>query len=175
MCKRRNYKKASFTVEISILMPFLVIVILLFFYFVLYMYNRGIMQNALCRGAKQIFYNINEDNQTIENTCSRKILEDLRGSLIAVKDIDVATRVSFNEVVVELEGALDTPGILELEPFHLEGIWKYQLEWREPRLHAAEMLLYGQQIDGVFEEIGEGEESNEKEEIQIPQAYIQEG
>lgn len=172
MNERKKYRKGSFTVEISILMPFLVIVILIFFYFVLYMYNKGVMQNALCRGAKQIFYNMNEENQTIENICSRKILEDLEGSLVAVKDVEVETQVSFNEIVVELEGALDTPELLMLEPFHLEGVWKYQLEWREPRLNTVEVLIYEQQIKGMFEEIEEGEENYEKEEISIPQANL---
>lgn len=172
MNERKKYRKGSFTVEMSILMPFLVIVILIFFYFVLYMYNKGVMQNALCRGAKQIFYNMNEENQTIENICSRKILEDLEGSLVAVKDVEVETQVSFNEIVVELEGALDTPELLMLEPFHLEGVWKYQLEWREPRLNTVEALIYGQQIKGMFEEIEEGEENYEKEEISIPQANL---
>lgn len=172
MNERKKYRKGSFTVEMSILMPFLVIVILIFFYFVLYMYNKGVMQNALCRGAKQIFYNMNEENQTIENICSRKILEDLEGSLVAVKDVEVKTQVSFNEIVVELEGALDTPELLMLEPFHLEGVWKYQLEWREPRLNTVEVLIYGQQIKGIFEEIEEGEENHEKEEISIPQADL---
>ena len=172
MNERKKYRKGSFTVEMSILMPFLVIIILIFFYFVLYMYNKGVMQNALCRGAKQIFYNMNEENQTIENICSRKILEDLEGSLVAVKDVEVKTQVSFNEIVVELEGALDTPELLMLEPFHLEGVWKYQLEWREPRLNTVEVLIYGQQIKGMFEEIEEGEENYEKEEISIPQANL---
>ncbi len=152
-------KKGSFTVEISILMPFLVMIILIFFYFILYMYNRGVMQNAICRGAKQVFYYMNEDNETIENACTKAIFKDLEGGLIAVRDTEITIHVSAREVVVRLEGTLEVPQILMLEIFNLEEIWEYQLEWREPRLNTAEMLRSGQQIEGVFEEIQEGEDN----------------
>ena len=158
--KRDLTKKGSFTVELSILLPFLIIVILIFFYFIIFMYNRGVMQNAVCRGAKQIFYYMNEDNETIEDACTKAIFKDLEGSLVAVKDTEVVVQVSATEVTVMLKGELEVPQLLMLEALP-EKLWQYQLEWSEPRLNVAEMLRSGQQIEGVFEKIQEGEGNEE--------------
>lgn len=155
--KKRKYLKGSFTVEVALLMPFLVVMILMLFYFTLYMYNRGVMQSAVCRGAKQLFYNIAGSNEEMETACTQVILADLEGNMVAVKDINLSVKVTATKVEIILDGLLNVPEVLMWEFMDLQELWKLRLEWSEPRLHAAEMIRSGQQLEGLVDAMQESD------------------
>lgn len=148
-------QRGSFTVEASLLMPFLVVIILILFYFTLYMYNRGVMQSAVCRGAKQLFYNMTGSNEEIEKACTQVILMDLEGNMVAVKDINLTVEVTATKVEISLKGVLNAPELLKWEFMDLQELWTMRLEWSEPRLHPAEIIQRGQQMEGLLEAMRE--------------------
>lgn len=152
---KRKCLKGSFTIEVSLLMPFLVAVILLLLYFTMYMYNRGVMQSAVCRGTKQIFYNMTESNDEIEKACTQVIMADLENNMVAMKDISLSVEVTSKKVNVLLEGMLNVPELFIWKSGNLGDLWKISVEWCEPRLHPAEMIRNGQQIEGILDAVQE--------------------
>ena len=149
----KKYTKGSFTVEVTLLMPIVLMVILVMFFFVLYMYNRGVMQNAVCRGAKQVFYCENDDNDAIKKECARVVLTDLENSLVGVKEPEVKVQVSSNRIEIVLKGQLNVPQLLAPEGTVFEDLWDYEICGEEWRINPAKVIRNGQQLEGVWEEI----------------------
>lgn len=163
---KRKVLKGSFTVEISLIMPLIFMVIIILFYFLLYMYNRGIMQVAVSRGTKQIFYYMSESNEDIERECRQTILGDLEGNLIAVEGVELSINITATKVETILEGRLNIPEIFIPELIGLQDIWGFHLEWNEPRLQPASMIRSGQQIEGIIDTI-QGEANHYEQEINL--------
>lgn len=153
MIKFKRLQRGSFTVETALIMPVVITVILIMLFFVLYMYNRGIMQNAVCRGAKTVFYYENESNENIQKECSRIVLEDLENSLVGVKDVEVEVKVSANQIEIILTGRLNVPEVLVPKGSSMEELWDYYISWEEARINAATIIRSGQQIENAIEEM----------------------
>ncbi len=150
--KFKRWQSGSFTVETALIMPVVITVILIMFFFVLYMYNRGVMQNAVCRGAKAVFYYENESNEDIQKECSRLVFGDLEKSLVGVKDTKIEVGVSANQIEITLTGRLNVPEMLAPKDSRMEELWDYKISWEESRIHAASIIRNGQQIENVIEE-----------------------
>lgn len=159
----KKYQKGSFTVEISLLMPFVLMVVLLLLFWLIYMYDLSVMQSALTRGTKQVFYYMNESNAVIEKKCSQLILSDLEGSLICAEDVEVSIKVSASSVEGEITGVLSVPEVLLAEAEGNQSMWELNVEWKEPRLNTTRLILTGQQAKDIYDEITDGGEENGEE------------
>lgn len=148
-------KKGSFTVEATLLMPMLMTVMLLVLYFLIYVYDVGVMQSALCRGTKQVFYCMNDANNDIEEMCRTMILEDLEGRLLCMKETQVSVKVSATKVEADVTGQVDVPAVILWENVDLSDIWNIRLCWREERLNTPEVVRGAQQLKKIYEELNE--------------------
>lgn len=153
MRKMKRNRRGSFTVEITLIMPIVLMIILVLFFFVLYMYNRGIMQNAVCRGAKQVFYYADVGNSEIEKMCTRVVLDDVDDMLVGVKESQVKVKVSANQVEIVLTGQLNVPKLLAPSGTVFEDLWKYEIYGKEYRFNPAKMIRTGQQIKDIYDEV----------------------
>lgn len=153
VCKRNQNKKGSFTVEISLLMPMILSVTLILIYFVIYMYDRGVMQAAVCRGTEQVFYYMNSDNTKLEEECRKVILDDLQGRLVCIKETELSIKVSGNAIEAALYGELDVPAVVFLEDLELGSLWEIKVYWRELCLNPAELIRGSQQIVNIYQEL----------------------
>lgn len=159
----KKYQEGSFTIEISLLMPFVLMVVLLTFFWLIYMYDLCVMQSVLTRGTKQVFYYVNEGNAVIEKKCSQLICSDLEESLICVEDLEVSIKVSLSNVEGEITGMLSVPEVLSWGTKDGQNMWKLSAEWKEPRLNTAKLILTGQQAKDIYDEITEGGKENGEE------------
>lgn len=156
----RRYKKGSFTIEITILMPFILTVMIILSFFVLYLYNRNVMQNAVSRGAKQCFYYENETNEKIQKECEKTVLADLEQYLVGINKVELEVSVTKYKVKIGVIGKLNVPELIMLEDISLDGLWNYEIEAEESRLKPAELLRNGEQIKDIFDVIGKEEKDN---------------
>ncbi len=162
----KRCKKASFTVEITLIMPIVLIVILIMFFFVLYMYNRGIMQNAAYRGVKQVFYYSGETNDRIKKECNKVVLADLDNLLVGVKESAVEIEVSATQVEIIVTGTLNVPKLIAQEGTVFERLWDYEIYAGAPRIHSAGIIISGQQISNIINETKSEEEISSGSSIQ---------
>lgn len=153
MRKNKRYLKASFTVEITLIMPVLIVVNLVLFFLLLYMYNRGIMENALARGAKQVFYYENESNEVIEQECTQTVIKDMDKALVGVKDTEFEVRVTATNVEIIMKGRLNVPEILAPKGSIFEKMWEYEIRVKQQRINPSELILGGQQIENIWEKV----------------------
>lgn len=151
MKRNKKYLKASFTVEITLIMPIFIMVNLVLFFLLLYMYNRGVMENALARGTKQVFYYENESNEVIEEECTKYVIKDLENTLVGIKDTEFEIRVTATNVEITMKGSLNVPEILAPQGSVFEEMWKYEIKAKERRMNPAELILSGQQIENIWE------------------------
>lgn len=131
-----KHLKGGFTVETALLIPLLLSVVLIVVYLNIYLYDSVVMQTAACRGAQKVFYNELQDNNAVEGNCAKVVLEEIKASLVFMKDINVEVSVSTKEVSVTVQGRLDVPGIVYLEPLVSDEFWMMKVNWTEERLHA---------------------------------------
>ncbi len=152
---KKVYKSGSFTVEISLLMPFILMVVLLLLFWMIYMYDLSVMQSALTRGTKQVFYYVGESNALIEKECAQVIYSDLKDCLLCVEDLEVSIQVSAMSVEGKVTGVFSVPEILSVKDHSGNSIWRLHTEWKEPKLHTAQLILTGQQAKEIYEKITE--------------------
>ncbi len=154
----KKYQRGSFTVEAALIMPIVLMVILIVFFFVLYMYNRGVIQNAAYRGAEQIFYHAGESNEDVKKECNRVVLKDLENSLVGVQNTEIEIEVSANEIEITVTGRLNVPEIISPKGTVFEELWNYEIYAREVRWNPAEIIIKGQKLENIIDElIPEGE------------------
>ena len=126
------------------------------------MYNRGIMQNAAYRGAKQVFYCSEETNDRIKKECNQVVLADLDNLLVGVKESAVEIEVSATQVEITVTGTLNVPKLIAQEGTIFEKLWDYEIYARAPRIHPAGIIISGQQLSDIInvtkseEDIGSG-------------------
>lgn len=161
----KKYQKGSFTIETALIMPIVLTVILIVFFFTLYMYNRSVMQNAAYRGTKQVFYYMNESNSDIKKECNKVILTDLENSLIGVEDVEVEIEVSANRVEVEISGRLNVPKMISSEGTVFEKLWDYKICADEIRLNPAEIIRNGQNLENIIKEVSPDKEEDDGSQI----------
>jgi Flp pilus assembly protein TadG len=99
--KGLSEKNGSITLESALILPVVLYVILWVFYFMLFLYNRGICQDAAILAARQTIYCEDETNRKIERAVADKCEEALLDRLVGVKDIKV--RVSTGRFRTEVE------------------------------------------------------------------------
>ena len=87
--KRTSEMNASISLESALVMPVVIYVILISFYFLLFMYNRSVCQDAALLAARQTLYCEDETNLRIERAVADKCKEALLDRLVGVKDIRV--------------------------------------------------------------------------------------
>lgn len=148
----KKYQKGSFTVETALIMPIVLMVILIVFFFVLYMYNRSVMQNAAYRGVTQVFYYSSESNEYIKKECSRVVLKDLENSLVGVKNAEVEIEVSADRVEITVDGRLNVPEIISPKGTVFEELWNYEIYAKEARYNPAEIIIKGQNLENIVDE-----------------------
>ena len=148
----KKYQKGSFTVETALIMPIVLLVILIVFFFVLYMYNRSVMQNAAYRGVTQVFYYSSESNEYIKEECSRVVLKDLENSLVGVKNAEVEIEVSDDRVEITVDGRLNVPEIISPKGTVFEELWNYEIYAKEARYNPAEIIIKGQNLENIVNE-----------------------
>lgn len=136
----KRYLHAGFTVETALLLPMILSVILIVLYFNISLYNRVVMQAAVCRGAQKVFFYEFQGHDEIEGKCANIVLNEIKKSLVCMKDINVEVSVSEESVSVFVEGELNVPGVIYLEPLVSRDFWKIKVEWTEKRLHAPTMV-----------------------------------
>lgn len=136
----RKYFRAGFTVETALLIPFLLSVILIVVYVNIYLYNRVIMQAAVCRGAQKVFFYEGKDNDEIEGKCANVVLSEINDMLVWMKNVEVEVKVSSAEVTVSVQGELNVPSVIFLEPLISDDFWKMEAEWTEYRLNAPDFV-----------------------------------
>ena len=78
--KRTSEMNASISLESALVMPVVIYVILISFYFLLFMYNRSVCQDAALLAARQTLYCEDETNLRIERAVSDKCKEALDGA-----------------------------------------------------------------------------------------------
>ena len=155
------HKKGSFTLELTILMPFIITFILIISFLVLYLYNRNVMQNAASRGVKQCFYYENETNEEIQKECEKTVLADLEQYMVGVDELEMEIAVTKYKVSVELTGTLNVPQVILLENISLDTFWKYRVKAEETRLKPSELLRGSTQIKDLIGADGKAEEYDE--------------
>lgn len=148
----KKYLKGSFTVETALIMPIVLMVILIIFFFVLYMYNRSVMQNAIYRGVKQVFYCAGESNENVKKECSRVVLKDIENSLVGVQNTEVKVEVSANKIEIMVSGRLNVPEMISPKGTVFEKLWNYEIYTKETRWNPAEIILKGQNLENVINE-----------------------
>ena len=156
----KKYQRGSFTVETALIMPTVLMVILIVFFFVLYMYNRGVIHNAVYRGVKQVFYHSSESNEKIKNECGRVVLKDLENSLVGVKNAEIEIEVSANEIEIIVRGRLNVPEIISPKGTVFEELWNYEIYAKEARYNPAEIIIKGQNVENIVNELAPKEEIN---------------
>lgn len=148
----KKYQRGSFTVETALIMPIVLMVILIVFFFVLYMYNRSVMQNAAYRGVTQVFYYSSESNEYIKEECSRVVLKDLENSLVGVKNAEVEIEVSADRVEITVDGRLNVPEIISPKGTVFEELWNYEIYAKGARYNPAEKIIKGQNLENIVNE-----------------------
>ena len=148
----KKYQKGSFTVETALIMPIVLMVILIVFFFVLYMYNRSVMQNAAYRGVTQVFYYSSKSNEYIKKECSRVVLKDLENLLVGVKNAEVEIEVSADRVEITVDGRLNVPEIISPKGTVFEELWNYEIYAKEARYNPAEIIIKGQNLENIVNE-----------------------
>mgnify|MGYP006387634011 CR=1 FL=1 len=138
----KKYQKGSFTVETALIMPIVLMVILIVFFFVLYMYNRSVMQNAAYRGVTQVFYYSSESNEYIKKECSR----------VGVKNAEVEIEVSADRIEITVDGRLNVPEIISPKGTVFEELWNYEIYAKEARYNPAEIIIKGQNFENIINE-----------------------
>lgn len=146
-------KKGSLTVETTLIMPIVLMVIIAMFFLVLYVYNRGILENAVSRGTKQVFYYENESNQEIERECVKVVMADLEGHLVGVAEPEVKVVVSAQQVEIFMTGKLNVPELLAWEGTVFEEFWHYKICKEVHRINPPDIIQKGQQIGNIVEEV----------------------
>lgn len=101
--------KASYTLELSLLMPFILGMILFIFYVSLFFYNYGVMKiTAFSVSAEAAEYsNFEEDNgrTLLDSLCKEKI----RGELIGVDDVCWNVQIREHDFIISYEGTMEVP------------------------------------------------------------------
>jgi hypothetical protein len=122
------------------------------------MYDLSVIQSALTRGTKQVFYYMGESNEVIEKKCIQIIYSDLEESLICAENVEVSIQVSAMNVEGKITGTLSVPEILSIKNDSGDNLWKLYAEWKEPKLHTAKLILTGQQAKDIYDQITENTE-----------------
>ncbi len=165
MDRKKRYvdQKGSFTVEITFIMPLLLTIVTALLFLVMHMYNQGVIYSAASRGSKQIFYYISESNNEIEENCSKVLLADLEKRLVCMDMLDAEVKVSATKVKIHVSGRLNVPLFVATPIFGMDKLWNYDIVCEEIRIHPAEILLYGQQFENIYNEKikGESEDGDE--------------
>ena len=133
-------------------MPIVLMVILIVFFFVLYMYNRSVMQNAAYRGVTQVFYYSSESNEDIKKECNRVVVNDLENSLVGVKNAEVEIKVSADRIEITVDGRLNVPEIISPKGTVFEELWNYEIYAKEARYNPAEIIIKGQNLENIVNE-----------------------
>lgn len=133
-------------------MPIVLMVILIVFFFVLYMYNRSVMQNAAYRGVTQVFYYSSESNENIKKECNRVVVNDLENSLVGVKNAEVEIEVSADRIEITVGGRLNVPEIISPKGTVFEELWNYKIYAKEARYNPAEIIIKGQNLENIINE-----------------------
>lgn len=160
-------QKGSFTVETTLILPLIITVITALLFLVMHMYNGGVIYSAVSRASKQIFYYADEENSVIEDKCAEVLLNDLEGRLVCMEDFKAEVKVTVTCVEVSVSGKMKIPGLVNMQLTGLEDFWTYDICREEPRLHVAELIRNGQQLENIYEEV--------KEEMLSDGDQIQEG
>lgn len=95
---------ASFTVEISLLMPIIFGVTILVMFMLIKLHNRNVCYCAACRGALESEYCVGDSNSVIGVKVASAAGKMLENGLIAMAKPEVEVEVSAGEVTVGLSG-----------------------------------------------------------------------
>ena len=109
--KIKQIKAGSLTVEAALVMPIIVYIILLMVIFMLYMYNRSVMEDAAILAVKQVvYYEEDKTNSEMVRIVKEKCEESLKERLIGMDKVTVDVSVGKMQSRVKLKGRLVIAG-----------------------------------------------------------------
>ena len=117
--------KGSLTVEASYVIPFCMVVILLFCQLGIYQYNREVLKITGYECILKTMENASETKEHIGEELQKRTMELMTERMIGVKDLKVTVKVTMTKISMKLEGIqkmLGSPLKIEViyERFHPE-------------------------------------------------------
>lgn len=104
-------KKGSYTIELSLLMPILLVVLLLIIYSDFYMHDRVVIGRACYAASLRASLCINENER--ESLARREFLKEIENKLLGKWKYSFETTLENDEVVANFEGTmLSSQGLL---------------------------------------------------------------
>lgn len=104
--RKKGYLQANMTVECALVMPVVLSVIVLLIMFLIYLYNRNVLQDAAFLGVKNATYYEDRSNREIEESVAFKSWEAIRGRLIFMENVKMDVSVGKFQVRVHFSGEM---------------------------------------------------------------------
>lgn len=107
--RERRGARGSATIELSILMPMLCVLILLLLYLGLYLYNRTVLYGDAYLAAYQGTFDAGAANEEAYRIAENELQERMEHQLVALDAIQTEVTVTYEEVAVSYEGSMAVP------------------------------------------------------------------
>ena len=114
--KNRRFLDANITVECALVMPVILSVLVLLVAFLLFLYNRNVLQDAALLGVKNATYYEDRSNREIEESVAFKSFEAVRGRLIFMENLRMEVSVG------KVQARVHFVGEMKQSPFSLIGL-----------------------------------------------------
>lgn len=108
MCRRRR-AKGSATVELSVLMPIICILIMLLLYLGLYLYNRTVLYGDAYLAAYRAVFEADASNGDAYLTADRQMQEQISDQLAVMDVVQTDITVTYDKVRISYEGTMEVP------------------------------------------------------------------
>lgn len=102
--KRKIMCDGSFSVEVALIMPFILSVTISCVFLLCGLHNRNALYNAACVGALTNVYYEALDNTSVKEKCAFKTAENVKEKLIGVNIPEIKVTVDNSKAVVYAEG-----------------------------------------------------------------------
>jgi len=114
--KKGRLLDANITVECALIMPVILSVLVLLVSFLLFLYNRNVLQDAALLGVKNATYYEDRSNREIEESVAFKSFEAIRGRLIFMENLRMEVSVG------KVQARVRFVGEMKRSPFTVIGL-----------------------------------------------------
>ncbi len=151
--------RGNATVEVSILMPMLCVLIILLMYLGFYLYDRTVLYADSYLAALQGVSDADMTNEEAYRQVTDSLEMQMEGQLIAVSKMETGVTVTYDEVIVSYESEVEVPVIGE-NPFFAEwGVFEISGVVSAARHRPVTFIRQCRKLERLLEE-EDGSETN---------------
>lgn len=152
--------KGSATIELSILMPMICVLIILLMYMGFYLYDRTVLYADAYLAALHGIENPLLDNETVYEKTRTLLVEQMNGQLIALSEPETDICASYDGVEISFLGNVEVPIIGEQSFFSEWGIFTIDGSVSVSRHRPVTFIRQCRKLENLVEE-SENEESDD--------------